>query len=221
MDRMTSVAPLTIETIGDLLDRLGGISPQRVRFKPPPGTATEQDVIDVEAHEDRLCELVDGVLVEKPPGFLESLLAGALGCALREFVKPRTLGLVTGASGKMRLFPGLVRIPDVAYVGWDRVPGGRVPRQPIPDLVPHLVVEVLSESNTPAEMARKLGEYFGTGVLLCWFVDPRGRTVTAYTSPADSTLPAETQTLDGGAVLPGFALPLAGLFAEIDEHPAP
>jgi Uma2 family endonuclease len=221
MTAMTSLAPLTIETIGDLLDRLGGISPQRVRFKPAPGTATEQDVISVEARENRLCELVDGVLVEKPMGYVESLLAMAIGDVLREFVKPRKLGLVTGESGMMRLFPGLVRIPDVAYVGWDRIPGRRVPRQPIPDLVPHLVVEVLSESNTAAEMARKLEEYFRTGVLLAWLVDPRGRTVAAYTSPTQSARLDESQTLDGGVVLPGFTLPLRDLFAEMDEQPAP
>jgi Uma2 family endonuclease len=218
---MTSLAPLTIETIGDLLERLGGISPQRVRFKPAPGTATEQDVVSVEAHENRLCELVDGVLVEKPMGYVESLLAMAIGDALRKFVKPRKLGLVTGESGMMRLFPGLVRIPDVAFVAWDRIPGGRVPRQPIPDLVPHLVVEVLSESNTAAEMARKLDEYFRTGVVLAWLVDPRDRTVTTYTSPTQFLLLDESHTLDGGAVLPGFALPLRDLFAEMDERPAP
>jgi hypothetical protein len=50
-----------LKTVADLLDRLGGVPAERVRFFPLPGTATEQDVIDVEAHEDRLCELVDGV----------------------------------------------------------------------------------------------------------------------------------------------------------------
>jgi Uma2 family endonuclease len=221
MTAMTLLAPLTIETIGDLLERLGGISPQRIRFKPAPGTATEDDVIAVEARENRLCELVDGVLVEKPMGYVESLLAGALLSALRAFIKPRKLGLITGADGMMRLFPGLVRIPDVAFVAWDRIPGGRVPLQPIPDLVPHLVVEVLSESNTAAEMARKLDEYFRTGVVLAWLVDPRDRTVAAYTSATEFLLLDESRTLDGGAVLPGFALPLRDLFAEMDERPAP
>jgi hypothetical protein len=54
-----------ILTLGDLLNRLGGVSLDRVRMTPPPGHATEGDVIDVEARENRLCELVDGTLVEK------------------------------------------------------------------------------------------------------------------------------------------------------------
>src|SRR5438094_8960951 len=84
------------QTMADLLERLGGISPARVRMSPPPGTATEKDVMEIECREDRLFELVDGVLVEKAMGFKESMLAGAILAALRAFVVPRKLGVVTG-----------------------------------------------------------------------------------------------------------------------------
>jgi hypothetical protein len=40
-----------IETLGDLLDRLGRIDPERVRFHPAPGTATEADVVEIERKE--------------------------------------------------------------------------------------------------------------------------------------------------------------------------
>ena len=73
--------PGPIETLADLLRQLGGISPERVRFRPLPGTATERDVLDVQTREGRLCELVDGVLVEKGIGFRESFLAMALTSA--------------------------------------------------------------------------------------------------------------------------------------------
>ena len=52
---------LGLRTVADLLQRLGNIPAERVWFRPIPGTATEQDVIDIEARENRLCELVDGV----------------------------------------------------------------------------------------------------------------------------------------------------------------
>ena len=60
------------------------------------------------------------------------------------FVKARNLGLVTGADSMLRLAPGLVRIPDLAFISWQRLPERRVPTDPIPGLVPDLVVEVLS-----------------------------------------------------------------------------
>ena len=69
-----------------LLDRLGGIAAERVWSSPAPGTATEDDLLHAHDHEGRLCELVDGVLVEKAMGFRESLLAGALIEVLRGFV---------------------------------------------------------------------------------------------------------------------------------------
>jgi Uma2 family endonuclease len=215
---MTATAT-TIDTLADLLTQLGGIAPARVRFRPLPGTATEKDVLDVQAREDRLCELVDGVLVEKGMGFLESYLAGALIEILRGFVKPRRLGLVTAPDGMVRLAPGLVRIPDVAFVSWARLPGRRVPREPIPDLVPDLAVEVLSESNTADEMARKRREYFAAGVRLVWQVAPLTRTVEVYTASEQVTVLHEEDTLEGGAVLPGFALPLREFFAELDQQP--
>src|SRR5712691_5711790 len=62
-----------VQTFADLLDELGGVSPNRIRFRPAPGHATEKDVVRLEASENRLFELVDGVLVEKAMGAKESL----------------------------------------------------------------------------------------------------------------------------------------------------
>lgn len=205
----------TIPTLGDLLDRLGGIPADRVRYFPLPGTATEQDVIDIEARENRLCELVDGVLVEKPIGYTESYLAGQILTKLNNFVDPAQLGVVTGADGMMSLFAGLVRIPDVAYVSEARLPGGRIPKEAIPSLAPDLAVEVLSESNTKREMERQRGEYFLAGVLLLWIVDPKTRTVAVYTTPDQPITLNESDILTGGAVLPGFTLDLKSLFAKL------
>jgi hypothetical protein len=61
-------------TMGDLLIQLGGVSPDRVRLRPPPGTATERDLLEIHRREDRLYELVNGVLVEKVMGMTESRL---------------------------------------------------------------------------------------------------------------------------------------------------
>jgi Uma2 family endonuclease len=213
----TTVPAERILTLGDLLNRLGGISPCRVRAEPPPGQATARDVIGAEARENRLYELVDGTLVEKAMGFNESLLAGALIAFLRAFVIPRNLGLVSGESGMMRILPDLIRIPDAAFISWDRLPGKRIPDTPIPQIAPDLVAEILSQSNTPAEMSRKRAEYFEAGVRLIWDIDPRNRTVAVYSAPDRVVMLTESQILDGGEVLCGFRLPLTELFAELDR----
>jgi hypothetical protein len=89
---MSTVADTSIRTLADLLERLGGVPLDRVRFHPPPGTATERDVLEIAAREGRLCELIDGVLVEKPVGYGESILASFIIQLLRNFVSPRNLG---------------------------------------------------------------------------------------------------------------------------------
>jgi len=201
-------------TAADLVERFGPIPLWRIRLDPPPGSATEQHVLEIHDHEDRLCELVDGVLVEKTVSSYESYLAMLMGRFLGNFVERENLGVVLGADGMLRLSPGLVRIPDVSFVGWDRFPGRRVSRDPIWGLAPDLAVEVISRWNTAQEMQRKLEEYFDVCVRLAWYVYPESRTVQVYVAPEGPALLGEEDVLDGGEVLPGFELPLKEFFAE-------
>ncbi len=76
-----TIETLPTATMADLLRELGDIPPDRVLLRPCP--ATEADVVWLDDHADRLCELVDGVLVEKPMGLRESFLAMAIGSTLR------------------------------------------------------------------------------------------------------------------------------------------
>lgn len=202
-----------VENFADLLVELGGIDPRRLRFRPAPGHATEKDVLRIEAREDRLFELVDGVLVEKAYGAISSLVATFIGSRILAHLDDLQLGVVLGADGPLRLRPRLVRIPDVSFISWDQIPGDEFPSQPIPDLYPDLAVEILSDGNTPAEIDRKLHEYFEAGCRLAWIIDPKTKTADVYTSPTDCQHLRASQSLDGGDVLPGFKLPLKELFA--------
>jgi Uma2 family endonuclease len=143
------------------------------------------------------------------------VLASFLIEVLRRFITENKLGVVAGEGGMMRLAPGLVRIPDVSFISWDKLPARRVPLDQLPDLVPDLAVEVLSESNTAEEMQRKLKDYFDAGVQLVWHIDPRARTVEVFTGPGQPTVLREGQNLDGGSVLPRFSLPVHDLFAAL------
>src|SRR5262249_45817062 len=91
------------ETVGEMLEQLGRIDPRRVRLRPPPGEATEKDVLALLDRENRLFELVDGILVEKVMGLKESALAMPLGRRMGNFVEEFDLGIVTGADGTLRL----------------------------------------------------------------------------------------------------------------------
>lgn len=202
----------TLHTMGDLLRRVPGVAPDRIRLHPAPGTATAADVVEIELREGKLCELIDGILVEKVIGYPQSLLAGYLITVLNTFVLPRKLGLVAGADGMMELFPGRIRIPDVSFIRWDRVPGDTAPTEAVPALAPNLAVEVLSKRNTRTEMDAKRLDYFKSSAELVWEVEPKSKTVTVYTSLTDSKVLRIGDTLTGDPALPGFSLTLAELF---------
>jgi Uma2 family endonuclease len=204
-----------VQTVADLLRQLGDIPPHRVRWSPVPGTATIDDLL---RPENEGCELVDGTLVEKTVGQEESLLASWLITLMNGFVIPRNLGIVTGEHGFFDLPDGPVRGPDVAFVSWNQMPGRQRIRVPYPRQAPDLAVEILSPNNARAEMDRKRGEYFRSGVRRVWEIDPRARTVAVYTDADSFSTLSAADTLDAGDVLPGFALPLAQLFAELDRH---
>lgn len=152
--------PPDVWTAVRLAERFGPIPLHRIRTDPSPGSATEDDLVELHDRYNRLFELVDGILVEKTMGAYESMLAMEIGRLLKNFVKPRKLGTVLGADGMLRLAPGLVRLPDVAFLSMEKFPNGRFPKGAVAPLAPDLAVEVLSSSNTAKEMDEKLHEYF-------------------------------------------------------------
>lgn len=195
---------------------LGKVPMERIRTDPPPGQATLEDVVRLRETERRLFELVDGTLVEKAMGWQESLLAAVILHWLQAYLDQHPLGVATGADGMTRLFDDTIRSPDVAFVHWNRLPGGQIPSQPIPDLVPNFVVEVLSVTNTYSEMSRKRREYFHAGVEMMWLVHPRERTLTYYLDTLHPVTLREGETLKLDQVLPGWEINTGELFRRLD-----
>jgi Uma2 family endonuclease len=199
------------------VDRLrrhfGMIPAERILLDPAPGTATEDDVLRINERKERLCELVDGVLVEKAMGTKEGLLGVWLAHLIWDYLVKHPIGLALGGDGMLRLIPGLVRVPDVSFLSASRLPAGKLPDEAITSLGPDLAVEVISKGNTKKEIDRKLREYFASGTRLAWVVYPKTETVEVYISASKKKTFRQSQTLDGGDVLPGLRLPLRRLFA--------
>lgn len=214
---MSAVIEAPIWTAIDLAERFGPIPMNRIITRPAPGQATEADAIQLTDRKIRLCELVDGILVEKVMGANESMLAAELIYLLKRFLRSRKSGVVLGEAGLLRLAPGLIRIPDVAFLSKEKFPGGRLPRTSAWSLAPDLAIEVVSPGNTKKEMNEKLRDYFAAGSKLVWYVYPKLRQVEVFTSPTSKRIVKRDQILDGGAVLPGLEINLEELFAEL--HP--
>ena len=189
-----------LDSLAHVAERLGGIPVDRIVTWPLPGAATDEDLL----REPRLCELVDGVLVEKPMATFESLLAVILIRILGPYLDVHDSGIVLGADGLQRLAPGLIRAPDVSFISWNQFPDHELPAEAIFNVYPELAVEILSPTNTENEMARKRSEYFAAGARLVWIMNSEAVTVQVWTSPVDCSVHTIDDVLDGGDVLPGF-----------------
>lgn len=159
-----------------------------------------------------------GEVQQKPmPTFAHSTLQGYLYALILRLLERSPGGRVQvewrcilGPDGGLRAF-----VPDVVYVAAERVPRGDMRRNPVLHVPPDLIIEVLSPDQPARQFADKLQFYLRHGVRLVWVVDPEDETVTVYAPDADSRLLRRADTLDGGEVLPEFALPLADLFAQL------
>ena len=203
-------------TLADFLTQIGGIPPERIRMFPPPGTATENNILTAEGHTGRVCELIDGVLVEKTMGYLESLLAGIIVHEIWSFLQTHDLGVVLGADGTLRILPRRSHARRVLYLlgavsgpaaspRADSRPGPRSGRRS------HFRGE--HRGGDAAEISRLFRRRRAAGVVHR-SSQPHGQSYTA----ADRCVElVESQSLSGGDVLPGFELSLGSLFAKIGQ----
>jgi Uma2 family endonuclease len=204
-------------TIADVQERIGHVPESRILAFPAPGTATVQDLLDTSITKGRLCELVDGILVEKVVGWSKSLLSTWIGTRINLHLMENNIGVAAGAAGMVRFKLDLVRAPDVSFIRWDSVEDTDEIENPAGaflEVPPDLAVEVLSPGNTRREMEIKLAEYAKAGVKLVWYVDPERKEVEVYPkgNPKRKKTLGVDGTLDGGDVLPGFTLPVAKIF---------
>jgi Uma2 family endonuclease len=209
--------PPTAWTPSDVQSWLPGFPADRILMEPTPGTATEEDLLAAESRTGRICELIDGTLVGKVMASLESMVAVELAYFIRRYLETNDIGIVLGGDGFLKILPQQVRAPDVSFICWERFAEHKLPRAAIFAVSPDLAAEILSESNTKAEMNRKLRDYFRSGTRLVWYIDPHSRTARAYTAVRKWADIGPDDSLLGGDVLPRFELPLAQLFARVDR----
>ncbi len=164
--------------------------------------------------DDERGELLDGVMLPMTPVKEDHWgVAGAVSGAIYVWLKDNPLGRVGPERGyQLRANPDTVLAPDVSYVSHarnipDRGLAGFAP------FAPDLAVEVRSPGNRSPEVRQRVDLYLSAGCLLVWVVDPEARTVTVHAPDAPAMLLRPGDMLGGGAVLPGFSMPVEDVFA--------
>ncbi|HUP19361.1 MAG TPA: Uma2 family endonuclease [Gemmatimonadota bacterium] len=191
-----------------------------------PPTIAADEIVSLEEfqrmpeEDEYRLELVRGRIVREPlPGAPHGTLVGELFRQILPHV-PRGSGRVVNETGfLLSVDPPTVRGPDLAYVAAGSIPAGGIPAG-FWLMAPDLAIEVVSPSNTSAEMREKVLEYLAAGTRLVWIVDPATRSVAVYRSRLDIRLLTVEDTLDGADILPDLRIPVADLFAPLDSSEA-
>ena len=159
-------------------------------------------------------ELIRGELCETvSSGGEHGEIAMNLGGEVRSFVRPRRLGRVSGSDSGVLLEsdPDTVREPDMMFISAERLPlDVRVTKYY--EVVPDLVVEIRSPSDSRYAFADKIRMWLSYGVRIAWGVFPETRTIEVHAANGGITTLTDADTLDGGDVLPGFSLPVSEIF---------
>ena len=159
-------------------------------------------------------ELICGVLHERmPSGGRHGDIAGLLITHFNVFVRPRRLGRVGGTDAGVLLErdPDTVRDPDVYFISAEKLPLD-VEVSGYFEVVPDLVVEIRSPSDTLTEFNEKIAMWLQEGARMVLAVFPDTKTARVHRPDGSTTDLAYGDTLDGGDVLPGFACPLRDIF---------
>jgi Uma2 family endonuclease len=159
-------------------------------------------------------ELVRGELRVTPPAGGPHGVAGTnLVIALANHVRLHALGRVFGDGVGYELIrlPRTARVPDASFVRADRLPAEGI-GSGLLRFAPDLAIEVLSPSESASDLEEKLDDYFASGTLLVWVVDPKPRTVRVVAADAPVRWVHEGETLDGGRVLPAFSCVVSAIF---------
>ncbi len=159
-------------------------------------------------------ELVRGELRKmSPAGHQHGRIALNLTGPLFQHVKTHNLGTVYAAETgfKLATAPDVVRAPDAAFVGRERVEALGQTAGFWPG-APDLAAEVVSPGDTYAEVEDKVADWLDAGTRLVVVVNPGPQTVSLYHSRSDIRILTTDDVLDGGEVVPGWTLPVRDVF---------
>ena len=159
-------------------------------------------------------ELIRGVLYETmPTGHEHGRILVNLGAELRLFTKPHRLGTVVGGDVGVWLErnPDTVRAPDLAFFSSEKAQ----PQEIVvgyAEVVPDLVVEIVSPNDTPREVREKAEMWLAFGVGLAWVINPDTRTIDVHRRGHPILTLTDQDALDGLDILPGFTCPVSDIF---------
>jgi Uma2 family endonuclease len=168
----------------------------------------------VRQYGDQNVELVKGVVKELPMPFPKhGKVCATMAYLMLDYALKHDHGHVMSNDSfvKTRSNPDTIRGADLSYYSYERLPKGEVP-EGLLAVVPDLVVEVRSPSDTWAEIFTKVGEYLGAGVRAVVVLDAVSTSASVYRAEELQQIYHNGDELTVPDVLAGFAVAVRRLF---------
>ena len=165
-------------------------------------------------------ELVDGELVDMDGAPRHGRVTLTIGTILGAHVDGAGLPVDVGVSTGFQMDAYTLRFPDVHVTSWERMSTYDEDAGGWPQFAPDVAIEVVSPNNAPAELARKIAEYFANGTRAVWIVDPAPRAVAVRRPGQVEQVFGPEDILTGKPEIPGFTCPVADIFAVLDRATA-
>jgi Uma2 family endonuclease len=162
------------------------------------------------------CELIRGEIVPMSPrGFRHSRVTLNACVLLERYAAQHAAGrVVTGEAGVIvGRDPDTVRGADVAFISYERLPGG-ASVEGFLDRPPELIVEVLADDVSWQKLEERIAEYHACGVDVVWVLDPRTLALRRYPRGEAPSVLHDNDEVTGEPVLPGFRCRVAEFFRE-------
>jgi Uma2 family endonuclease len=166
------------------------------------------------AYPDYRMELVDGdIVVMSPSGYESEEVGTEFAALLRNWIRPRKLGRVVGSSAGFRLPNTDLRAPDVSFVRAERL---KRSTEDYAELVPDLVVEVKSKTDSIDKLRQKIQEFISLGTQIGILINPKTRTLEVYGGDEPVIL-RDGDVLTLPELLPGLEIAIAQIWSPVFE----
>jgi Uma2 family endonuclease len=176
---------------------------------------TVKDLEEIQAaYPDYRMELVDGnVIVMSPSGYESEEVGTEFARLLGNWIRPRHLGRVTGSSAGFRLPNRDLRAPDVSFIRAEKL---KRSTEDYAELVPDLVVEVKSKTDSLDKLRQKIQEFISLGTQIGILIDPKTRTIEVYRT-GEKVLLRDGDVLTLPDLLPGWEVAIADIWSPVFE----
>lgn len=167
------------------------------------------------AYPDYRMELVEGnIVVMSPSGYESEEVGTEFARLLSNWVRPRKLGRVVGSSAGFRLPNTDLRAPDVSFVLAQRL---KRSTEDYAELVPDLVVEVRSKTDSLDKLRQKIQEFISLGAQIGILIDPKTRTLEVYRTGETVIILRDGDVLTLPDLIPGWEVAIADIWAPVFE----